>query len=107
MYRAKAEGGSKLQPFVSDLQGRGIEQFELENDLRRAVDRGELELSYQPLVTIGGELDGLEALLAWNHPKLGRVGPLQFIPIAEESGLIMPIGSSVIVQACGSAAKWQ
>jgi diguanylate cyclase (GGDEF)-like protein len=107
MYRAKAEGGSKLQPFVSDLQSRGIEQFELENDLRRAVERGELELSYQPLVTIGGELDGLEALLSWNHPKLGRVGPLQFIPIAEESGLIVPIGSWVIMQACVTAAKWQ
>jgi diguanylate cyclase (GGDEF)-like protein len=107
MYRAKAEGGSKLQPFSADIHGRGIEQFELENDLRRAVERSELELSYQPLVTIGGDLDGLEALLAWNHPKLGRIGPLQFIPIAEESGLIVPIGSWVIMQACVTAARWQ
>jgi diguanylate cyclase (GGDEF)-like protein len=107
MYRAKAEGGSKLQPFSDDIHGRGMEQFELENDLRRAVERSELELSYQPLVTIGGDLDGLEALLAWNHPKLGRIGPLQFIPIAEESGLIVPIGSWVIMQACVTAAKWQ
>jgi diguanylate cyclase (GGDEF)-like protein len=107
MYRAKAEGGSKLQPFSADIHGRGIEQFELENDLRRAVERSELELSYQPLVTIGGDLDGLEALLSWNHAKLGRIGPLQFIPIAEESGLIVPIGSWVIMQACVTAAKWQ
>jgi diguanylate cyclase (GGDEF)-like protein len=107
MYRAKAEGGSKLQPFISDIHGRGIERFERENDLRRAVERGELELSYQPLVTIGGELDGLEALLAWNHPKQGRIAPLQFIPIAEESGLIVPIGSWVIMEACVTAAKWQ
>lgn len=106
MYRAKVEGGSKLQPFNSELQARGIEQFELENDLRRAVERGELELSYQPLVTMGGRLDGLEALLAWNHPKLGRMAPLNFIPIAEESGLIVPIGSWVILEACRTAMQW-
>ncbi len=106
MYRAKAEGGSKLQVFNSGLHGRAMQQFELENDLRRAVERGELELSYQPLVTIGGELEGLEALLAWNHPKLGRIAPLQFIPIAEESGQIVPIGSWVIEQACRTAADW-
>lgn len=107
MYRAKAEGGSKLQPFSAELHGRGIEQFELENDLRRAVERGELELSYQPLVTIDGDLDGLEALLAWNHPKLGRIAPLNFIPIAEESGLIVPIGSWVITEACLTGARWR
>ena len=106
MYRAKAEGGSKLQAFSSELHGRDIEQFELENDLRRAVERNELELSYQPLVTIEGELDGLEGLLSWNHPKLGRVSPKQFIPIAEESGLIVPIGSWVIKQACETGARW-
>ncbi|MGA2598041.1 MAG: EAL domain-containing protein [Bryobacteraceae bacterium] len=107
MYRAKAEGGSKLQPFSSDLQGRAVELFALENDLRRAVERQELELSYQPLVTMNGELDGLEALLAWNHPRLGRISPCDFIPIAEESGLIVPIGSWVITQACVTGSKWR
>jgi len=107
MYRAKAEGGSKLQPFIAEMHGRRMEQFELENDLRRAVDRNELELSYQPLVTIEGRLDGLEALLSWNHPKLGRIAPMQFIPIAEESALIVPIGSWVIWKACHTGAKWR
>lgn len=107
MYRAKAEGGSKLQMFSSDLHGRTIELFELENDLRRAAERGELDLSYQPLVRMDGELDGLEALLAWNHPKLGRVGPMSFIPIAEESGLIVPIGSWVIEKACTTGTAWR
>jgi len=107
MYRAKAEGGNKLQPFNSELHGPAIEQFELENDLRRAVERRELELSYQPLVTMDGRLDGLEALLAWNHPRFGRTPPLQFIPIAEESGLIVPIGSWVIKDACAAGAAWQ
>ncbi len=107
MYRAKAEGGSKLQPFSSDLHGRAVELFALENDLRRAVERQELELSYQPLVTMNRELDGLEALLAWNHPKLGRISPCDFIPIAEESGLIVPIGSWVITQACVTGSKWR
>ena len=107
MYRAKAEGGSKLQPFNADLHGCDIERFALENDLRRAVERRELELSYQPLVTIGGALDGLEALLAWNHPKLGRTRPMEFIPIAEESGLIVPIGSWVISEACSTGAAWE
>jgi EAL domain-containing protein (putative c-di-GMP-specific phosphodiesterase class I) len=107
MYRAKAEGGNKLQIYNSGLHGRAVEAFQLENDLRRAVDRGELELSYQPLVTIDGMLDGMEALLAWNHPKLGRTAPREFIPIAEESGLIVPIGSWVIRDACATGAKWQ
>ena len=94
-------------PSAAELHGRAIEQFELENDLRRAVERGELELSYQPLMTIDGDLDGLEALLAWNHPKLGRIAPLNFIPIAEESGLIVPIGSWVIAEACLTGARWR
>jgi diguanylate cyclase (GGDEF)-like protein len=106
MYRAKAEGGSQLQAFCSELHGRDMEQFELENDLRRAVERSELELSYQPLVTLDGELDGLEGLLSWNHPKLGRIAPNQFIPIAEESGQIVPIGSWVIMHACVTGAGW-
>lgn len=107
MYRAKAEGGSALYSFLKEPVHGALEQFELETALRRAIEKNEFEVSYHPLVDISGRLDGLEALLSWNHPKLGRTPPKQFIPIAEESGLIAPIGSWVMAQVCLTAAKWR
>jgi len=84
-----------------------IEHMQIENDLRRAVQRQELDLHYQPVVDLrDGSVIAVEALLRWNHPDRGMLGPLAFIPVAEESRLIVPIGRWVIEQACRQAAAW-
>ena len=106
MYRAKNSGKNDLEFFVQDAHTSGMERLEMENALRRAVEKSELELYYQPIVSMGGELDGLEVLLVWNHPRRGRISPKEFIPIAEESGLIVSIGSWVLREACAQGARW-
>lgn len=107
MYWAKNEGKNTVKCFFSGAtQQGGIERLELENALRRAVEKGELELLFQPIVTMAGALDGLEVLLTWNHSKIGRVSPQQFIPMAEETGLIVPIGAWVLRESCQRAAQW-
>src|SRR5262249_35357597 len=84
-----------------------IAQRELEADLRMALARGEFELFYQPVVDIGSnEIVGLEALLRWHHPRRGTLLPGEFLPAAEDSGLIVPIGEWVIRRACSDAARW-
>ncbi len=108
LYRAKERGRGGYEIFDEVMRSRVIEHMQTENDLRRALQREELELHYQPVIRLrDGSIVALEALLRWNHPERGMVGPLAFIPVAEESRLIVPIGRWVIEQACRQAAAWQ
>jgi diguanylate cyclase (GGDEF)-like protein/PAS domain S-box-containing protein len=106
MYHAKNAGKNDLERFVPGPQRSSLERLELENALRRALEKSEFELYFQPIVATDGRLDGLEALLAWNHPRLGRIPPKVFIPIAEETGQIVEIGWWVLSEACLQAARW-
>lgn len=107
MYTVKRGGGSNYALYEARMGGDGGEQVELQQDLRHAIERNELHLQYQPkLVTTTGELNGVEALLRWRHPKRGLVGPTVFIPIAERFGLIVALGNWVIDSACAQIAEW-
>ncbi|HZZ91531.1 MAG TPA: EAL domain-containing protein [Usitatibacter sp.] len=108
MYRAKELGRNRLQFFTTDVHERIHHRMELESSLRRALERGELELRYQPQVTLrGGGIVGIEALLRWRHPQRGIVGPAEFIGFAEETGLIVPMGEWVLNEACRQNKAWQ
>jgi len=108
MYCAKENGRNNFQFFTQEMNSRAVERLTLESSLRLALERKELFLVYQPQWDVAtGKITGAEALLRWQHPRLGLVPPDKFIPIAENSGLIMPIGEWVLKTACAQAREWQ
>ena len=107
MYRAKERGRARYELFDEVMRGRAIARLRMENDLRRAIERDELGLAYQPIVSLrDGSIAGVEALLRWHHPERGSIPPGHFIPVAEESGLIERIGRWVLEAACRQAGEW-
>ena len=107
MYHAK-EGGNHYQFFLSSMGVLSSERLKLENDLRKALERKEFFLHYQPKVDLNtGEIISVEALVRWQHPELGMVSPVKFIPLAEETGLILPLGEWVLRTACRQNKAWQ
>ena len=108
MYHAKASGKATFQFYQSDMNARALERLALENDLRRAVQEQAFELAYQPQFSCAdGRLTGAEALLRWRHPQRGTVSPAEFVPIAEELGLIGTLGEWVLEEAARQTAAWQ
>ncbi len=108
MFRAKQTGKARYAVYNSGMGSQALELLEMETDLRRAIEREELSLYYQPKVELAtGKLLGVEALVRWRHPRRGMVAPLDFIGLAEETGLILPIGRWVLSAACRQAKVWQ
>ncbi len=108
MYLAKEDGKNGFRFFSKEVKAQSIERLTLESALRRALERDQFSLHYQPKVDmVSGQISGVEALLRWTHPELGMVSPGQFIPLAEEIGLIVPIGRWVLKEACAQNMAWQ
>ncbi|MDR3573958.1 MAG: EAL domain-containing protein [Anaerolineaceae bacterium] len=108
MYRAKANGKARFEIFNADLRTQAISRLEIENELRRALERQEFVLNYQPILGLkASDLIGFEALIRWNHPSRGLLLPAEFISVAEETGLILPIGEWVLREACTQTKLWQ
>jgi len=108
MYRAKAAGKSRYEIFDREMHIRNMNLLQLENDLRRAIEREEFRVFYQPIITLEtGEIREFEALIRWQHPQHGLVSPNEFITMAEETGLIIPIGIWILEEAARQTAEWQ
>ena len=107
MYRAKEGGRARCVLFDAEMRAGAMRRLEVERELRHALDRDELALHYQPVVNLRtGEITGLEALVRWRHPERGLLDPAEFVSIAEDSGLIEPIGRWVQERACRQALEW-
>jgi len=107
LYRAKANGGGAFRFFEAEMDARMQARHALELDLRKAVVNGEFELFYQPVIDVKtGQINSFEALIRWHHPERGMIAPLEFIPVAEETGLIVQIGEWVLRRACSEAVRW-
>jgi diguanylate cyclase (GGDEF)-like protein len=108
MYRAKDRGKARCEIFDTAMHTRAVTLLRLESDLRRALEKDELCVYYQPIVSlVSGDLYGFEALVRWQHPERGIIAPDDFVPLAEETGLILPIGLHVLRDACNQLRKWQ
>lgn len=108
MYRAKDHGKARYEIFDTAMHTRAVTLLRLESDLRRALEKEELCVYYQPIVSLAGrELYGFEALVRWQHPERGIISPDDFIPLAEETGLILPIGLQVLRESCNQLRRWQ
>jgi len=108
MYRAKSLGKARYEVFDADMRASVMARLQLETDLRRALERGEFRNFYQPIVALAsGEIAGFEALLRWQHPTRGLLGPIEFIPVAEETGLIRELGWWNLREACRQISEWR
>jgi diguanylate cyclase (GGDEF)-like protein/PAS domain S-box-containing protein len=108
MYRAKEQGRNTYQYFTREMNERAMQRVKMEASLRRAIERSEFLLHYQPKVRLdSGEVCGFEALLRWQHPERGLVSPMEFIPVLEDTGLIVPVGEWVMREVCAQIKRWQ